>query len=142
MQFEFPMTLTVEADSASKAARLAVLFETSLNEPGTHVSKGWRGAQYESLHFTGDVAEVGLWDALCPDGAVRYFDGDAADAEAFAIDMRERFGIDVRAPIPGNGGFDGEIGWEAEAGGEPMRAFWAPAGKVQVIYGHGWLIGS
>jgi hypothetical protein len=39
---------------------------------------------------------VSAWDFLCPDGAVRYYEGD--DPDGFAAEMLERYGFDVRQP--------------------------------------------
>jgi len=89
------------------------------------------------------------WDELCPDVAVRYYEGD--DPEGFAAEMLELFGIDVRAPYdPGTGlralGWDELI--EPRDGEEsfepfPARAFFIPAGLVEAVYGSDrWDIGS
>ena len=81
------------------------------------------------------------WDDLSPEGALRYYDGYDPDGFAAVMDV---YGIDVRAPIPDNGGWDREMGWDVELGnGEPMQAFWVPAGRVQEIAGsERWLVGS
>jgi hypothetical protein len=83
---------------------------------------------------------IAAWNDLCPDGALRYYEG--TDPDGFAAEMMA-LGIDVRAPIPNNGGWDRPMGWDESVGNEQMRAFWIPAGRVGEIYGSDrWPLGS
>ena len=73
------------------------------------------------------------WDELCPDGAVRFYEGD--DPDGFAAEILELFGIDVRAPEPGDDGRP--MRWESD------REFFVPAGLVESVYGSDrWTLGS
>ncbi|HSS12238.1 MAG TPA: hypothetical protein VLL25_20285 [Acidimicrobiales bacterium] len=77
------------------------------------------------------------WDELCPDGAIRFYEGD--DPDGFAAEMLALFGIDVRAPIP-------EDEWER--GGYCWNEFRSyrfviPPGLVGAVYGSDrWPLGS
>jgi hypothetical protein len=71
------------------------------------------------------------WDELCPDGAIRYYEGD--DPDGFAAEMLALYNIDVRELAP----------TELFAGWDEERSFFIPAGLVGEIYGSDrWPLGS
>lgn len=77
-------------------------------------------------------ARVG-WDELCPDGALRFYEGN--DPESFRAEMVTEFGFDPAADDPEYtpGGWCDYRGW----------AFTIPAGLVEAVYGSGrWDLGS
>jgi hypothetical protein len=89
---------------------------------------------------TESTARTANWDEICPDGALRYYEGD--DPDGFAAEMLELYNLDVRAPRPA--GWEGRTSWDSEFEGEPDRIFYIPPGLVEEIYGagHRWPIGS
>ncbi len=107
-----------------------------------------RRSRYEQLTFAANPAErprreeptmsettPASWDERCPDGAVRYYEGD--DPDGFAAKMMAEFGFDVRAPYQ-----DAwvRLDWNHAEGG---RAFFIPPGLVGAVYGsERWPIGS
>ena len=80
------------------------------------------------------------WDDLCPNGAIRYYEGD--DPDGFVAEMKSEFGFD-----PTVGGEEHGV----DANGRPWghrwswdnRSFAIPAGLVEAVYGsYRWPIGS
>jgi hypothetical protein len=82
------------------------------------------------------------WDELCPNGAIRYYEGD--DPDGFAAEVKAEFGLDVTEK-----GDDGYQRWTwdewLEHEGERFQSFsfFIPAGFVEAIYGsQRWPLGS
>lgn len=73
---------------------------------------------------------IAATDALYPDGAMRFYEGD--DPDGFASEMLELFGIDVSAPYDPGPLLRG-LGWDELIDGEPCRAFFIPGGLVGTI---------
>ena len=76
---------------------------------------------------------IETWDELCPDGALRFYEGD--DPEGFRAEMLNEFGFDPAADHPEfpSGGWSAEHGW----------AFVVPAGLVGEVDGsERWPLGS
>jgi hypothetical protein len=83
------------------------------------------------------------WDDRCPDGAIRYYEGD--DPDGFAAEMRAEFGFD-----PTEGGEEHGVdsngkewgyrwAWTEELG----YSFAIPPGLVGAVYGSDrWPLGS
>lgn len=72
------------------------------------------------------------WNELCPNGAIRYYEGD--DPDGFATEMRARYGFDVTEAY--------EDQW-VRTNWQESRSFAIPAGLVGEIYGsERWPLGS
>jgi len=72
------------------------------------------------------------WDELCPEGAIRFYEGP--DPDGFAEQIRELYGFDVTRTY--------EDEYERTNWAE-RRSFFIPAGLVGEIYGVGrWPLGS
>jgi hypothetical protein len=66
------------------------------------------------------------WDDLCPDGAIRYYEGD--DPDGFVAEMKANFGFD---PSEGGEARYCRRAWTEE----PGFSFLIPAGLVEAVYG-------
>jgi hypothetical protein len=83
------------------------------------------------------------WDDLCPNGAVRYYEGD--DPDGFAAEMVAEFGFDVtegdeECGVDSNGReWSYRWAWTEKSG----YSFLIPPGLVEAVYGsERWPLGS
>jgi hypothetical protein len=88
------------------------------------------------------------WRELCPDGAIRYYEGD--DPEGFRAEIKAEFGLDVADEYDEPGVLPIKFGtWrEVNGRGEPCEPwqdlrFFCPPEHIDAIYGsERWPLGS